>query len=139
VVVVVVDRGFRDAVGVMECLGLDVVMPPFLDKRRQLSSDESNQSRCITKVRWIVEAVNRRIKEFKYFANTVQNSSLVYLQADLSIVCALINRYKTVIATSNPEEAGVGIEMRSLINQKHLFQTVSVINSQNSEMHDILL
>jgi hypothetical protein len=137
--VVVVDRGFRDAVDVMECLGLDVAMPPFLDNRRQLSSDESNQSRWITKVRWIVETVNRRIKKFKYFANTAQNSSLVYLQADLSVICALINRFKTVIATSNPSDVGVGIDMRSLINQKHVFQTVSAIESQYSELHDILL
>jgi hypothetical protein len=95
----VVDRGFRAAVGVMQCLGLDEAMPLFLDGRRQFSREESNQSRCITKVRWIVEAVNWRTKEVKYFANTVQNSSLMYLDADLSISCALINRYRPPLAT----------------------------------------
>ncbi len=65
-----VDRGFRDCVSVMQALGLDVVMPPFFDGRRQFPAGEENQSRCITKVRWVVEAANRRIKQFKYFANT---------------------------------------------------------------------
>jgi hypothetical protein len=125
--VVVVDRGFRDAVGVMQSLGLDVAMPPFLDGRRQFSTEESNQSRCITKVRWIVEAVNRRIKEFKYFANTVRNSSLMYLEADLAIACALINRYRPPIATSKPEDVGIGQEIQSLIRKKNKIQTVNFI------------
>jgi len=123
----VVDRGFRDAVGVMQSLGLDVAMPPFLDGRRQFSTEESNQSRCITKVRWIVEAVNRRIKEFKYFANTVQNSSLMYLEADLSIACALINRYRPPSATSKREDNGIGQEILSLIKKKNKIQTVNYI------------
>ena len=57
--------GFRDSVSVMQALGLDVAMPPFLDGKQEFSSEEANQSRCITKVRWVVEAANRRIKQFK--------------------------------------------------------------------------
>lgn len=121
-----VDRGFRDAVGVMSSLGLDVFMPPFLNQRRQLSTEESNQSRCITKVRWIVEAVNRRIKEFKYFANTIQNSSLMYLQADLANVCALINRYQASIVTSKPQDVEIAEEMRSLLMKKNKIETVKL-------------
>ncbi|CAF3845452.1 unnamed protein product [Rotaria sp. Silwood1] len=49
--ILVVDRGFRDSISVMQALGLDVAMPPFLDGKRQFSSEEANQSRCITKVR----------------------------------------------------------------------------------------
>ncbi|CAF4635723.1 unnamed protein product [Rotaria sp. Silwood2] len=83
--ILVVDRGFRDSMSVMQPLGLDVAMPPFLDGKRQFSSEEANQSRCITKVRWVVEAANRRIKQFKYFANTVQNSSLPYLESGINL------------------------------------------------------
>lgn len=119
------DRGFRDAVGIMESVGLDVAMPPFLDNRRQFSTEESNESRCITKVRWIVEAVNRRIKEFKYFANTVQNSSLMYLEADLSVACALINRYQSRIAASNLRDVGIGQEIRTLVRKTNKIQMVN--------------
>lgn len=122
----VVDRGFRDAVGVMQSRGLDVAMPPFLDRRRQFTTEESNQSRCITRIRWIVEAVNQRIKEFKYFANTVQNSSLMFLQADLSIVCALINRYRPPIATSKPQDVEIGKTMQSLLTKKNRIETVKL-------------
>ena len=89
----------------MQALDLDVAMPPFLDGKKQFSAEEANQSRCITKVRWVVEEANRRIKQFRYFANTIQNSSLMYLESDLSIACALINRYQRPMTTSKPEDA----------------------------------
>ncbi len=111
----------------MQALGLDAVMPPFLDGKRQFSSEEANKSRCITKVHWVVEAANRRIKQFKYFANTIQNSSLGYLESDLSIVCALINRFQPPIATSKPEDAEVGQKMMRLLNQKNQIQIVNNI------------
>ena len=98
-----IDRGFRDAIGVIQSLGLDVAIPSLLD--------------------------NRHIKEFKYFANTVQNSSLMYLQADLSIACALINRYRPPIATSKPEDIAVGKEIQSLITKKNRIETVSLVGS----------
>ena len=101
----------------MQALGLDVAMPPFLDGKQQFSSEEANQSRCITKVQWVVEAANRRIKQFKYFANTIQNS-LRYLESDLSIACALINRYQPPIATSKSEDAEVGQKIMKLLQQK---------------------
>ena len=119
------DRGFRDAISVMEALGLDVSMPPFLDGQRQFSSEEANKSRCITKIRWVVEAANRRLKQFKYFANTVQNKSLPYLESDLSIVCALINRYQKPIAKSKPEDIDAGEKILSLLNQKNKIQLVN--------------
>ena len=104
-------------------------MQPFLDHQRQFTTQESNKSRCVTKIRWIVATVNRRIKEFKYFANTIQNSSLMYLQDDLSIACALINCYRPPIAASNPQGIELGREMRSLITKKNRLEKVKIITS----------
>ncbi|CAF4440187.1 unnamed protein product, partial [Rotaria magnacalcarata] len=36
--ILVVDRGFRDSIGVMKALGLEATMPSFLDDRRQFSA-----------------------------------------------------------------------------------------------------
>ncbi|CAF1333229.1 unnamed protein product [Rotaria sp. Silwood1] len=102
----------------MQVIGLGVAMPSFLDSKNQFSAKEANQSGCITKVRWVVETANRRIKQFKYFANTIQNSSLIYLESDLSIVCALINRYQPPMATSKPEDSEVGQKIMKLLHQK---------------------
>ncbi len=53
--VVVVDRGFRDAVRTINRFGFNVQMPDFLNGKKQMSTEEANHSRCVTKVRWIIE------------------------------------------------------------------------------------
>ena len=88
----------------MEELDLNVALPPFLNGRRQFTAAEANQARCVTKLRWVVEAVNARMKQFKFLSNTVKNSSLPYLEQYLSIVCAIINKYRPPIKTSMPED-----------------------------------
>ncbi|CAF4198754.1 unnamed protein product, partial [Rotaria sp. Silwood2] len=106
----------------MQALGLDVAKPPFLDGKKQFSAEEANQSRCITKVRWVVEVTNCRIKQFKYFANTIENSSLIYLESDLSIVCALINSYEPPMAASKLEDSEVSQKIMKLLHQKNRIQ-----------------
>jgi hypothetical protein len=105
--IIIVDRGFRDAVNSMEELGLQVKMPAFLKGKKQFSTQEANRTRIITKNRWIIESgiyiffflsftliysVNGKIKEWNYF-NCLQNSSLRFLPDDLDIVCALHNAF----------------------------------------------
>ncbi|CAF4607848.1 unnamed protein product [Rotaria socialis] len=125
--VIVVDRGFRDCVNAMEDLGLNVVFPPFLNGRKQFTTTAANQSRFVTKVRWVVEAANGRIKQFKFLANTVANSSLPHLEQYLSIVCSIINRYRPPIKTSSIQDTVIADQMISLRNQKKNFEAVSSI------------
>ena len=54
--IIVVDRGFRDAINTIERYGFNVQMPDFLKGKKQFSSKEANHSPCATKVRWIVES-----------------------------------------------------------------------------------
>ena len=54
--IVIVDRGFRDAVHVMEELELQVKIPAFLKGKKQLSTEEANRTRSITKNRWVIES-----------------------------------------------------------------------------------
>ena len=119
------DRGFRDSIDTMESLGLNGSLPPFLNGGRQFTTSEANQSRYVTKLRWVVEAVNSRIKQFKYLANTIPNSSLSHLEQDLSIVCAIINRYRPPMKTSTLEDAAIAEKMISLRKQKTNFEKVT--------------
>ncbi len=121
------DRGFRDSVDTMESLGLNVVLPPFLNGRRQFTTSEANQSRYVTKVRWVVEAVNSRIKQFKYLSNTIPNSSIPHLEQYISIVCAIINRYQPPMKTSTAADVVIGEKMTSLRQRKSNFEKVTSI------------
>ena len=130
---VIVDRGFRDCVGTMEELGFNVILPPFLHGRQRFTQSDANQSRNVTKIRWVVEAVNGRMKQFKFLANTIQNGSLPHLEQYLLIICAIINRYQRPIKTSTPDDVIIADKMIRLSKQKNNFEKVSI--SICSKMH----
>ena len=86
--IIVVDRGFRDSVGVMRALGLDVLMPDFLNGRRRFDAIEANRSRFISKIRWVVESANGRLQHFKWLSQTIQNSTIPQIREYLQITGA---------------------------------------------------
>ncbi|XP_062568535.1 uncharacterized protein LOC134230709 [Saccostrea cucullata] len=50
--VLIVDRGFRDALEFLQSCGFRTEMPPYLDKAlKQHSTKEANLSRCVTKIK----------------------------------------------------------------------------------------
>ncbi|KAK3104579.1 hypothetical protein FSP39_005352 [Pinctada imbricata] len=72
--VCVVDRGFRDSVEFLKDNDLHVEIPFYLPKgARQHSTEEANLSRLVTKVRWVVESVNGRVKNWKLLNRVVSN------------------------------------------------------------------
>lgn len=61
--IMIVDCGFLDSAGVLSELGINMETPSFLQKgQKQHTTEEANNSRLITKIRWVVESVNARIK-----------------------------------------------------------------------------
>ena len=93
--VFVVDRGYRDIIPVLENFGLVCRMPPLLEAgERQLSTEDANEARIITKTRWIVEARNGHLKsKFKYLGNVQQIHGLPNIGDFYRIAGAIINRY----------------------------------------------
>ena len=59
------DRGFRDCIQALNTVyNLNPKMPSFLSsKNKQLSTFEANQSRLVTKCRWVVEVTNAFLKK----------------------------------------------------------------------------
>lgn len=73
--VFVVDRGFRDAIDFLGEAGFRVKLPCYLPKgAKQHSTEEANMSRLITKVRWVVESVNGRIKQWIMLNKVIPNT-----------------------------------------------------------------
>ena len=61
---VLVDRGFRDMADLLKDFGIKTRMPRFIAKsQKQLSAEDTNETRLVTKVRWVVESVKYRIKQ----------------------------------------------------------------------------
>jgi len=65
---------------------------------------QANSSRMVTKIRWIVESVNGRIKQWKYFQNIVPNTQIPFIRDYLRLVAALCNKYLTALNTGRSED-----------------------------------
>ena len=91
--VLLVDRGFRDAMDDIKNAGFTGKMPAFpVIPSAALTVKQANASRLITKNRYIVEVINGWIKKyFKYFDNVIHNTTLTYLFEDVKIACLLHN------------------------------------------------
>ena len=101
--VFVVDRGFRDSLDYLDSKGFKYQMPSFLKDKKQHSSKEANQSRIVTKIRWVIESVNSRIKKWKYFSNVLINKNIEFIEKNFINICALINKYRPQIVTTDDD------------------------------------
>lgn len=59
----VFDRGFHDAVEIITDFGFQCEMPTFLNKKmKQHTTEVANSPKLVTKLRWVVEFANSRLK-----------------------------------------------------------------------------
>lgn len=90
----ILDRGFRDVKELLEEMGYIVYMPALKGKSKQLSTEDSNQSRFVTKIRWVVEAVHGVIgQKYKLLHNQFHNSLLPEVNSYCQIACLLVNLF----------------------------------------------
>lgn len=95
----VVDRGYRDSIGLLQELGIDHQMPSMLAPgQKQFTTEQANHSRLVTKTRWIVEARNGHLKTiFKFLDGIVSIVHLENIGDFYRIGGAMINRYRPEI------------------------------------------
>lgn len=90
----ILDRGFRDIVSTLKEKGFVVLMPALKGKRNQLTAKESNESRLVTKLRWVIEAVHGIIgQKYKLLHHQLHNSLLPDAGLYCRIACFLQNRF----------------------------------------------
>ena len=103
--IMILDRDFRDSLGVLKALGIDAAMPSFLGKsRRQFDVSDANRSRFVMKLRCVIEGVNARLKKFKRFSETIQNSSIPSVSDYMAILAALRNCFHVPMVTTSPDD-----------------------------------
>lgn len=110
--VLVIDRGFRDSIDFLNECGFKTQMPVFLPKScTQHSTSDANSSRLVTKIRWVVEAANGRLKKWRFLDNVVCNSHIPSIGDYVRIVCSLINKYRPPLKSDDPNDLGNGFQM----------------------------
>ena len=85
---VILDRGFRDCIQKLEkTYNFKTMLPCFLDKNMsQFTTQQANQSRIVTKMRWIIEAVIGILKnKYQALDGKLENKSLPHILEDFRI------------------------------------------------------
>jgi hypothetical protein len=122
----IVDGGFRDSVTVAERYGHDLAMLQLLTgKKKQFSDLKANESRPVTKIRWVIESVNGRIKnKFHFFNNTIQNHYVGNnkLLRFLRVACAMLNAYFPVIRAERPGDYQLAVFMKDRAELSNLLK-----------------
>ena len=101
-------------------------MLSFLNGKKQFDVGNINRSRLVTKIRWIVESVNRLLKQFKFFNQTIQNSLIPHLKDYLRITCAIINYFKDPLVKSKPEDRELAASMLALVKKRNEVQDMTL-------------
>ena len=111
--VCVVDRGFRDVLDVFEGLGLETKMPSYLKKGiSQHTTKEANDSRLVTKVRWVVEAYHGRVKKWIFFDKIIQHDFLGIIGPLNRILTAALNAFRPPLVSTDASDAEIAREMQ---------------------------
>ena len=122
--VLVFDRGFRGAADILKEFGIDSYMPHFLNKpQKQHTTEEVNESRLVTKVRWVVESENGRVKRWKALSNTMLNSQIPYKGDYVRIVCSLCNAFRPPLVTSSESDGTLAKRMMVLAKSSNTLQS----------------
>lgn len=115
----VVDRGFRNSLTLLEDLRLISAMPAFMKiGEKQMSTTDANTSSLVTKIRWVVESANARIKRWNFFDRVLPSSQVPFICDYIKIVCGISNKYFPPLSTGCTEEDSlVAAKMQYLSRQ----------------------
>lgn len=118
--IVLVDRGYRDSVKMLEERGVIVKMPHLLEPgQKQLTTRQANESRLVTKLRWIVESRNGHLKSAcKLLDGMIQITHINHVGDFYRIAGALFNRYRPriLMEDATPELALAMLERVDDVN-----------------------
>ena len=131
--VMLVDRGFRDVIYAFRKIGYEPKMPAFLWKgQTQHTTEEANESRLCTKNRRVVESYRARIKKWRLWTETVQNSCIPSLNDCVRIISAALNHFRDPIifnATNDTRDKIARVTKNRITQRNIIFEKV-----QNGEL-----
>ncbi|OWF49584.1 uncharacterized protein LOC110451517 isoform X2 [Mizuhopecten yessoensis] len=133
----IVDRGFRDSLELLEDLGIKAEMPCFMQKgQKQMTTQDANASRLVTKVRWVVESANGQIKRWKYMDHVLPTNQVPYIGDHVRIICAICNKYFPSLSPGNTDDEALATKMLYL--SKQINNLKSRVEDENMEKRRVI-
>ena len=113
-----VDRGCRDCILDLEKFGYKIKMPCFLNKdQSQFTTSQENDTRFITKICWMIESANGRVKQWQFFSKIIPNNVIEKIGDYFEIVCAMINFYHPVFIQDTSRGNEIAEKMLKLVHE----------------------
>ena len=111
--IMICDRGFRDVIQTLSDLGYEVKSPVYLNKsQNQHNTEEANESRLVTKVRWTVESYHSRMKKWRILSDRVENQFLPKLGDIVKVISAALNAFRGPVITNAQDAESLSIARR---------------------------
>ena len=124
--ILVIDRGFRDALDYLHKNNYQTFMPAFPDKySKQFSTRTANETRIVTKIRWIIESANGQIEQWRIFDKILPNSLHKTVGDLVGIVCGLQNAYGDSL-------------IKSTLTDKKLAEKMFRLRDKTNELKDFV-
>ena len=79
---------------------------------------EADESRFVTKVRWIIESRNGHLENFKALGD-INNTVILYIMQEYKIVASIINCFYRKLYADGDKDIQVAVEMKNKIAQKN--------------------
>ncbi|GFU54550.1 DDE Tnp4 domain-containing protein [Trichonephila clavipes] len=94
-------------------------MLAFLDKRAQLSTEDANEKLLVTSIRWVVEAVNGQLQNWRALNNIIPNVLIPYIGDYVKIVCAILNAFRPAKLNNIEDDNVVAQRMLDLVKPNY--------------------
>ena len=107
-------------------------MPSFLRNAKQHTTEEANESRIVTKNRWVVEAVNGKLNNWLYFKNIVSNVNIPHIEDDFKIISSIINKYHLQRTKNDKSHQILADEMLKRLNLNNQLMEKALLNKRKS-------
>lgn len=136
----VLDRGFRGCLEFLSTMNFTAYMPSTNQPNKQHTTDEANESRLVTKIRWVVECANGRVKTWEFLNHVISNSQVQFAGDYIRIIAALCNAFRPPLAKSHPQDESVAQKMLAQLGKENeLQQRVSsgTLSSRGHRWEDI--
>lgn len=103
-------------------------MPTFLPKgATQLQTKDANCSRLVTKIRWVVESANSRLKTWRLLDKTLPNTHIPSIGDYAQIICALCNKFRPPLSSGTFEkDIEIAAKMKVLARSSNELQTLII-------------
>lgn len=135
--IMLLDRGFRDVVPLIEGRGLVAKMPSLVqssERRGRLSTEAANRSRIVTALRFMVEVRNGHLKTiWKMFNRTWTSYQQVQISQDIEICSSLINKYFQTLESNHGKAQEVANRMLAKLHEVN--EVGNVVTADDFNQH----